>query len=149
MLPIAICSIWIICGLKHGIISVTFLAGGDLVQRVIQSSADQLLRDRMVHAAVGLAIPIDETLLAFVIMLDASTSTTGKFEPELPPHSLKSPLIGLLLGNVKSGLLDLPDKLLKILHVVVQLRISSHKVFSNARTFAIPQTADENVLEYA
>ena len=81
-------------------------------------------------------------------MLDASASTTGKFEPELPPHSLKSPLIGLLLGNVKSGLLDLPDKLLKILHVVVQLRISSHKVFS-ARTFAIPQTADENVLEYA
>ena len=102
----------------------------------------------MVHAAVGLTIPIDETLLAFVIMLDASASTTGKFEPELPPHSLKSPLIGLLLGNVKSGLLDLPDKLLKILHVVVQLRISSHKVFS-ARTFAIPHTADENVLEYA
>ena len=105
--------------------------------------------NRVLHPPEGLAVPVDEALLAILVVLNAAPTRTTEIDLAVLSLYCEVAIVEVLLLDYKALGLDFIEELLEVVHVVLALVTSPDEVDSCLAAVGFDLGGDEDVLEEA
>ena len=103
----------------------------------------------MIHSTVGLAVTVNETFFAVVVVLDTASSWTGKGDFDWSLDCLKVAFFSIFLLELETLIFDLVHEVLEVFFVILPFLVSPDEVCGGDCSVVIDVCLDEDVFEDA